>query len=244
MTRNANSADAWIRQRDAESNARVANFRATDGADMVLAPNNRGYAAQRQAILAGQTNANAALKDANAGVITANQPPAANALNQGVAVEGAITGATDAQAKATAAKAQGVIAGAVSGEQEAKAKQQKNLTDLGAKLAAEKDPKKRQALQETILTMLGKEKGSPWKMMHAAGGEVVGADGISKTRLPDSMVAYNEQTGEREVIQLGGGEKGKAAKPPLDDWLKQATAANPGKSQDELKKFYASKYGQ
>ncbi len=44
---NANWAQAWTAQRDAETNARSAKQRSTDGADMVLAGGNKAYAGQR-----------------------------------------------------------------------------------------------------------------------------------------------------------------------------------------------------
>jgi hypothetical protein len=81
--------------------------------------------------------------------------------------------------------------------------QQKRLTDLGSQLAAETDTKKRQQLQDTILTLLGKEKGDRYKVIHAQGGEVLGPDGLSKIKQPDSIVVHDSQSGQVQILPLG-----------------------------------------
>lgn len=52
MRGEANRAQAWQDRQTAENEARVARWRATNGADMVLAPENSGYDEQRRAIVA------------------------------------------------------------------------------------------------------------------------------------------------------------------------------------------------
>lgn len=52
MRGEANRAQAWQDRQAAENEARVARWRATNGADMVLAPENSGYDEQRRAIVA------------------------------------------------------------------------------------------------------------------------------------------------------------------------------------------------
>jgi hypothetical protein len=75
MQRNVGYAQAWTQQRDAESNARVANFAARNGADMVLAGGiSRNQNPQQQAILANQKNANESLMLANANMTNAANP--------------------------------------------------------------------------------------------------------------------------------------------------------------------------
>jgi hypothetical protein len=75
MQRNVGYAQAWTQQRDAESNARVANFAARNGADMVLSGGiSRNQNPQQQAILANQKNANESLMLANANMTNAVNP--------------------------------------------------------------------------------------------------------------------------------------------------------------------------
>lgn len=64
MAAHAAQAGAWTDRNRAESEARVARFRATNGADMILAPENSGYDEQRQAIMVDAAQKGAAAETA------------------------------------------------------------------------------------------------------------------------------------------------------------------------------------
>lgn len=149
MRANANWAQAWTQQRDAESAARVANFRATNGADMVL---RGGNPEQRQAILADQAAANARLSGANAALTQASNAPVQqrNFVQEAVTEEQMRDGRLNtAQARATGAITQQ--------QQQLKLEEQKRINEVGSQLAAAKTPEERESLQQKLLAMLGKD---------------------------------------------------------------------------------------
>jgi hypothetical protein len=179
--------------------ARHANFRATNGADMVLRGGNK---AQRAAILGAQANANAAVADATAGqrgAIAAADAPGRNLITEQMARE------QQNNQNAVTATGQQVGQAQVITEK-AKAENQQRITALGATLANPKASQKdRDSASSALLSMLGKDKPEEWKIMHAAGGTRIGPDGFTPIKDPDNLVAFNSRTGVREVIKLGSG---------------------------------------
>jgi hypothetical protein len=170
MQRGINYASAWDAQRKAEGEARVANFRATNGADMILAG---GTPEQKQAIIQQQQIANARLAGANANLVAATQPgPQRNYIQE--AAQGAqlreqsIAGA-DARLNSQDARTTGALTrqGMEINQQTAQQKleQEKRISDASAKLLAAKTTDEREFLQQSIITMLGKDPKDGFKVM-------------------------------------------------------------------------------
>jgi hypothetical protein len=170
MQRGINWASSWEAQRKAEGEARSANFRATNGADMILAG---GTPEQKQAILQQAQVSNARLVGANAALAASTQPgPQRNFIQE--AAQGAqlreqsIAGA-DARLNSQDARATGAMArqGMEINQQTAtqKLEQEKRISDASAKLLAAKTPEERESLQQSILTMLGKDPKDGYKIM-------------------------------------------------------------------------------
>jgi len=206
MARNANAAGAWVNARDAASDARVAHMNAAS-------PLHTGSAVDQIIGARGDQAAYAAAKahldQANGAVIAANAPVAGpDALDQAAKTQAMVQGAQTG-ALAQAEGQQKIQAGQMTLEN------QKRLTDLGNQFSAETDPKRRQQLQDSILTMMGKERPGDWKLVHAPGGEVTDPNNpMMKTKLPDHVVAINERSGETHVQQLyGSGSQPGAAAP-------------------------------
>ena len=84
-------------------------------------------------------------------------------------------------------------------------------SDLGSKLAAATDPKQRDQLSSTLLSLLGKDKPEEYQVIHAAGAESLAPDGFTKIKGPDTIVVLNKRTGAREVINLGAQAPGASA---------------------------------
>lgn len=108
---------------------------------------------------------------------------------------------TIAAQNAEAARAQGAV---TLQTEQLKLEQQKRINDLGSKLAAATDPKQRDQISSTLLSLLGKDKPEEYQVIHAPGAETMAADGFTKLKGPDSIVVINKRTGAREVVQMGG----------------------------------------
>jgi len=115
---------------------------------------------------------------------------------------------TIAAQNAETARAQGAVT--LQAEQ-LKLEQQKRINDLGSKLAAATDPKQRDQLSSTLLSLLGKDKPEEYQVIHAAGAESLAPDGFTKIKGPDTIVVLNKRTGAREVINLGAQAPGASA---------------------------------
>lgn len=187
----------------AESEQRVARFRATSGADMVLASGNNEYADQRAGIIKGADAADANVKEIK-GRATAPVIPAGNVLQDQIAAQDA----ANRGAQAGLAQQQGVVG--LAGEKE-KLAQQQQITKLGGVLANEKDPAKRDAAGVALLTMLGKDPENH-TVIHAAGATRLAPDGFTVLKDPDSVVIVNKRTGTREIVPMGA-QGGGTAKP-------------------------------
>jgi hypothetical protein len=144
-----NSYDAQI----AERNAQVARFRATDGADMVLATENRGYDQQRQAII--QNAAIASGKAAAAkGLVGATDAALLGQNQRNYIGEGAVQ--QEELNRAKVASTQGATGEVALEQQKLTLDQQKQMYALQQELANERDPAKAKLLQNKILALGGK----------------------------------------------------------------------------------------
>lgn len=185
----------------AESEARVSRFRATDGADVILASGNSEYDGQRKKIF------DAAKEDADtvtAARARANTPviPAGNVLQDQVAVQDAANRGT----QSGIAQQQGVIA--LSSEKQ-KLEQQQQIGKLGASLIAETDPAKRASLQDSLLTLLGKETGGRYKINVAPGQTVTDPQTMAQSKTPGYAVITDSHTGKTEIHALPDNEQPK-----------------------------------
>lgn len=158
MRQNGAWADAWTAQRDAEGRARVANFTARNGADMVLRGGNSRNNPQATAILAEQAAANAGLSEANKNL--------AGVYGQ----KGPITDYVGQQQKQQALDQQGQknANDAISKQADTAAKQadtegkkldaaaKKQLLELQQQLLGAKTPEERKSIEEKILAIHGR----------------------------------------------------------------------------------------
>lgn len=177
----------------AESEARVAGFRAANGADVVLAGGNP-LATKRLQDAAATADANVLALRAKAGM------PLPTGEN-GVAQNAAALAEQANRANTRADLAQNSVIGRDA--ERLKLEQQRRLTELGGALANAKDPAERQRLSETLLSLLGKDKPEEYTVIHAAGAQSIGPDGFTPIKGPDNVVVFNKRTGAREVLQLG-----------------------------------------
>lgn len=173
MLANAQWAGAWRENEAARRAAQVAAFRATNGADMVLAGGNPAYEQQRQAIiadavakgaLAGEAGKN--LRAAEVGLV-----PPRNYIDEYGRLAGGEAAATTAAGHLLTGQAAGTVAGSRVTEANARAEleqaqaiglklnaeQHRRVLDLGAKLAAAKTPEEQTRLRQAMYAMLGKD---------------------------------------------------------------------------------------
>lgn len=89
------------------------------------------------------------------------------------------------------------------------------LATLQADYLNETDPAKKQSIAESIRVLSGKEKASNFKAVHAAGGTYLDPSNPTQPlKTPDSVLLYNEQTGQTQAIPAGGAQVAQAAKAP------------------------------
>ena len=250
MGANANWASDWRAQRDAESNARVANWRATNGADMVLAGGNPAYEGQRIGILGAVHDANARLSAADANLQKSQAgltgPPRnyidEMAKSQASVGAGMLARGRNAEDLAKASLA-GPTAEGIQAETRVKkltADQHQLLLDLGVKMGTAKTPADARMFERQMLALVGKT-GKDWKA-ERMGGEVRvdPVTGMPAGKDADSVIIYNEQTGEQHIIGPGGVAAGVAQKrtplkAEIDLITKEPTPENI--------KFFESHYG-
>ncbi len=224
----------------AQNEARIARFRAQNGADMVLAG---GSKSQKRAILdaanAADARVEAIRKQANAPL------PQPNVVGNAVAATNAITGAQGAlvgqqnaganQADAATRQQVGAVGAAVAKQ---KLEQESRINQIGSILSTSKDPAERERASSTLLSLLGKDKPEEYSVMHVAGGTTLSPDGMSQIKQPDSVVIVNKRTGAREIIQTGQqGQQKQGPTPPENHIL--ALKQDPQK----YKAFFEAKYG-
>lgn len=211
MLQNANQADAWTDRQKAEGEARAANFRAANGADMIL---RGGNPEQKQAIIQQAAMANANLAGATARQTAANQPlPQRNFIQEAVQGEGAIEGsATARDNRLTAATNR---AGAAIGQQSEQQKldQQKRISEASSKLLEAKTPEEREQLQQSILTMLGKDAKDGTRVVPISMPDSTNEMGA--VMKGGQAVAVISPDGKVQIVKMGdNGQQPGAATPP------------------------------
>lgn len=193
----------------ANNDARIARFRATDGADMVLAGGNKAYAGQRAAIVqnAADATANATRLDNAARAASGITPPnlVQGAVAQTEADAKARSGAFDLQKGGIAVQAgkQGLQKGALDIKS-----QQAHLDAVNALQNATPGSPQALAAERTLLAIQGKlEPG--WKAQ-VVGGGIDPETGLNR---PGSVLFYNQSTGENSMHSGTGEQLGGQAKP-------------------------------
>jgi len=225
---NTDWANAWLRNRDAVSNDRVAQFRATNGADMILGDRGGGYEDQRAAIreTAGRTAASRvgselALERASSNVgIAGNRDPYADAKTAGeVANRGDITAAEVNQRNQVtgqraaeaptdlAQKQQNVGIGKLALEG------QQRIADVAKKLTAATTTKDIDQYSRQIAGLLGKDKPDQYKAYVVHGEESVDPLTNAKTKAPDRLFLIGPD-GRSEDVTAAAAPKAPQAKLP------------------------------
>jgi len=247
MQANANWANDWTAKRDAENAARSANFRATNGADMVLASGSREYEGQRLGILG-------AARDANAKLVTAD----ANLQKSQAGLTGPPRNYIDEAAKEQAATAVGIGTRARAAEDLAKASlagptaeglreetrvrkltadQHQQTVDLINKMSTAKTPADARAAERALFAMHGKSPEN-WdakiltgKVYYNELGQITGKDA-------DTALFINKTTGEKELVGSSPGGSPKTPQQSDIDILKKNASA-PGVKEGFDKEFGA-----
>jgi hypothetical protein len=199
--RQAAAGQASVDLDKAKGDNRVANFLAKNGADMVLAPRNSQYAAQRQAVLAGQQHANTALDAAqtrstvaNAAAVPSQRNYVQEALAQNEAGQKAQAGnlAQQEGQQKLAAGAQGLQVGQYT------LQQHERMQQAVDSLHNAKTPEQQKAATANLLVMQGKNP-AEWDAKTIGGRVVVGPDG-SSTVVGGYGVLVNKLTGEHQLV--------------------------------------------
>lgn len=211
---------------NAEQAARVAAFRARDGADMVLATENRGYNKQRNQIIGEAIAADAAAKGLRAQSREIAKP-AGNILNETIAGEDAVNRSLTGDV----ARQRGVIEAAAGRE---KLDQQKRINQLGNVLAtaAPGSPAHTKASQ-ALLSILGKDKPDQYKLHVVQRPDRMG-EGMNVLRGGQDLVIVGPD-GRPQIVPLGTSE---AERPTPPQNHVTALQQNP-----KLKAEFEKKYG-
>jgi len=224
MQANANWASAWGEKRDAQNAADMARFRATSGADMVLASGSSEYEGQRQAIRDAATQTNARLGIANADLQKAQAGltgPPRNYIDEFGKLQtadkermNAESLKTTAGARVTEANARATEAGAKSELERAQAigitlnnDQHRKILDLSSKMFTG-NPDEAAKAERSIRTLLGKNS-DRYEIKPLGGGSVVNASGFPEVQ-PQTLAIVDKETGQAVEFKAGGG----AAKGP------------------------------
>ena len=243
MQANANWASNWTAQRDAASNARLANWNAemarTDLAGNIGGPG-RDEAARLATLTAAGANNQLATADANLQKSQAGlSGTPRNYIDEFGKLQTADKERTNAESLKTTAGARLIEANARATEAGAKAglekeqtagvklsnEQHQKILDIATKMGSAKTPAEARALERQALVLAGKS-GKDWKA-ERMGGEVRvdPVSGMPAGKDPDSVLLYNEQTGEQIVIGPQGVTKangGPAAQKKEGDRQKDA----------------------
>lgn len=228
MRSQAQAAQSSYDAANAEQAARVAEFRAANGADMIL---RGGTKLQKQTIIgnaaAARSRADAAAGRASALNASANTAGsrnfiAENALSQ-EGINRAATAAADAT-RATSDAQSNTIAGEVAKQ---KLDQQRQIAKLSQVLASSGDPAARKRAHETILAMLGKDKPEQYKLHVVNRPDTMSADGMTVLRGGQTL-AVQGPDGKVEVLdvdKMDGAKKRGGGGKPLPQTLAEYVAA-------------------
>ena len=243
MGANANLAAAWTAQRDAESKARVANWRATNGADMVLASSGKQYEGQRAGILAEQAGANADLKIANENLLKAQggltgQPrnyidEAARSMN----AEGVSTASrartTEAQGSFAAHTGEGALHKAQAEGFKISNEQHRKIMELSDAMGKTTNPQEIQKLERQMLALAGKSPDN-WGIERINDADQI-VNGLP-VKGAQRLFLYNKGTKEYQEITAGAA----TSKPTsVDDQTLKSNAGN-----KDIRAGYVSRFGE
>jgi len=194
----------------AESEARVARFRAVNGADVVLAGPGRRAASAELSKQAAAADANvAAIK----GKATAPTVQTGNVLKDALDQREALTRGQLGDAASTRANAEAGLTDITGAVEKQKLDQQKRLNTLGQSLLSETDPKKRAAAEKNILTLMGKDPRKNYKTETLnLPGTVDPTTGVATSGGQALVIIGDDNT--REVVRLDGGAAGKPGGDP------------------------------
>ncbi len=219
--------DYGQRQRD-ESAARVAKFRATDGADMVLAGKNRGYDAQRAGIVAAAAGTAGKVAQNNAAVLAPGpQPIQRNVVGEEIAKQGMVTkaGEESAQAANRGLLTQASLASSkVANEGTALDNKQKAaMASATEALSSAKTPEERATAQQNLLALHGKTEPG-WHAIQFGGQQIVDPETNQVRTVGGNVMLYNQFTGQKEMhsaqeasgIPAAGGKLPAGAMPHTD----------------------------
>lgn len=118
------------------------------------------------------------------------------------------------------------------------------VADLRKQYMAEQDTTKKAALAEQMRVLGGKDKAATFSAIHAAGGTYIDPKNtLQVQKHPDSIIMYNNATGQREII--GGVQPPKPAAPAFADFAAQARAKNPNAklTDEQLQQAYKQQFG-
>lgn len=191
----------------ADQAARVARFRATNGADMILAPENSGYDGQRVAIVKGAEAAEKAAAETRAQSVAAGIPRPDTRNLQAEAIAG-----NDAVARSAAATSDQQKSQIGTAVQREKLAQEKRMNELGSILQNEKDPAKLEQAKSAMLTLLGKDKPDQWKLHVVQRPDTLAADGFTVIRGGQDLVTMGPD-GKTQVVPMPGGAGAAGAAP-------------------------------
>ena len=239
MQANANWASAWTANRDAQNAARSATSRATNGADMILAPNNSGYDEQRRAIMADAVmkggraaGAEADLAKAQAGISGTPRNYIDEFGKLQTADKERMTGEslkTAAGARVIEANARGTEAASKSELDRAQAagiklsnEQHKTILELGVKLGAATNPEARRLIERQMLVTAGKDP-NKFQIIKADGRKGTNAAGMPEQE-PDRIFVADDQGNIKEIT--GGGAGGAKTPQQLDIDTLKANSGN------------------
>lgn len=228
MQQNANWAGAWTDRRDAESNARVANWNAENARlDLAGGIGNRASAeeaARLSTLAAGGANERA--KGAIAAEAAASQLPQRGYIDEygklqkaGAETTTANAIATTAGARVTEAGARATEAGSRSDLERAQAvglklnnEQHQKIMTLSDAMGRSNSPEEIQKLERQMLALAGKSPDN-WGI-HVARGEERFVNGMPAGRDADTVFLFNK--GTKEFVKIGGGSEGNGRAPPED----------------------------
>lgn len=218
------SYDAGIAKREAD----VAAFAARNGADMILRGGNKQ---QKQAILdhavAMRNRAEAAAGRASDLGVAANNAGTRNLVGDNALAQEGINRATIAGADVARANVDaqtGLITNAVAQQ---KLEQQRQISKLSQVLASSSaDPGARKRAQDTILTLLGKDKPDQYKLHVVQRPDTLGPDGMTVVRGGQDLVMVGPD-GRPEVVKIdqAAGKEKKSVGKPVPDTLAEYIAA-------------------
>jgi hypothetical protein len=208
----------------ARRNADVATFRATNGADMVLAPENSGYDSQRRAIIANAVGAERAAENAT-GRAYADRVAADNGQPRNYIDEFAKT--QDALSRSQIAGQGATNAGLEADLRKQKLVDEKQIAEIRTLLQNETDPAKIKVLQNKLLAMMGKQ---PQNNRVA----VIDVDTGQKDAMNQPI--FRKAAIDIETGQLLGGNQGQAAQDPVA----QLKSLRPSDAATEARKAVAA----